>query len=63
MTAQKAINKHSGKMKFVLDARPPQRLSKEEKELLSNLKPSQAMLDRVAKMIKFPVVDGASCGL
>jgi len=50
-------------MKFVLDARPPQRLSKEEKELLSNLKPSQAMLDRVAKMIKFPVVDGASCGL
>ncbi len=63
MTARKADYKTTGKLKFVLGAPPPQRLSKEDKELLLSLKPSKVMQKRVSKMVRLPIVDGASCGL
>jgi hypothetical protein len=63
MTAKKTDYKATGKLTFVLGAIPPQRLSKEDKELLLNLKPSKVMRERVAKMVRLPIVDGASCGL
>jgi hypothetical protein len=63
MTARKKDYKSTEKLKFVLGAPPPQRLSKEDKELLLNLKPSKAMQERVSKMVKLPIVDGASSEL
>jgi hypothetical protein len=63
MTARKTDDKPTGKYKFVLDARPPQRLSKEDKDLLLSLKPSKVMRERVSRMVKLPTVDGTSCGL
>ncbi len=64
MTARKTDYKTTGgKLKFVLGAPPPQRLSKEDKELLLSLKPSKVMQERVSKMVRLPIVDGASCGL
>ena len=62
MAATKADTKKETKTKFVLGARPPQRLSKEDKELLLNLKPSIKTLDRIAHMPPLKIVDGATCG-
>jgi hypothetical protein len=62
MTARKAEDKTAGKKKFVLGARPPQRLSKEDRELLLNLKPSSKMQKLLAKMPPLKIVDGATCG-
>jgi|APCry1669189070_1035195.scaffolds.fasta_scaffold43430_2 hypothetical protein len=62
MAATKIDNKDSGKRKFILGARPPQRLSKEDRELLLSLKPSKKMQDRLAKMPPLKIVDGATCG-
>ena len=63
MTARKTDYKTTGNLKFVLGAPPPQRLSKEDKEWLLSLKPSKVMQERVSKMVRLPIVDGASCGL
>lgn len=62
MVATKADIKKSTKAKFILGARPPQRLSKEDRELLLNLKPNKEMLDRLAHMPPLKIVDGATCG-
>ncbi len=62
MAATKADKKENSKIKFILGARPPQRLSKEDKELLLNLKPSVKTLDRIALMPPLKIVDGATCG-
>jgi hypothetical protein len=61
MAATKA-DKNDSKIKFILGARPPQRLSDEDKELLLSLKPSPKMLDRIAQMPPLKIVDGATCG-
>ena len=62
MAATKIDNKDSGKRKFILGARPPQRLSKEDRELLLSLKPSKKMQKLLAKMPPLKIVDGATCG-
>ncbi len=62
MAATKADKKENSKTKFILGARPPQRLSKEDKELLLNLKPSVKTLARIAHMPPLKIVDGATCG-
>jgi hypothetical protein len=63
MTAKKSDANATVKGKFVIGASLPQRLSKEDRELLLNLKPSKKMQELVAKMPKLKVIDGATCGL
>ena len=62
MTARKTDDKPAGKIKFVLGARLPQRLSKEDRELLLHLKPSSKMQELLAKMPPLKIVNGAVCG-
>ncbi|MEI6214091.1 MAG: hypothetical protein WCP10_08290 [Desulfuromonadales bacterium] len=62
MVATKADIKKDSKTKFILGARPPQRLSKEDRELLLNLKPSVKTQSRLAHLPPLKIVDGATCG-
>ena len=63
MTAQKSVPIPTVKKKFVIGARLPQRLSKEDRELLLNLRPSKKMQELVDKLPPLKVIDGATCGL
>ena len=63
MTAQKSNLNSTVKKKFVIGARLPQRLSKEDRELLQNLKPSKKMQELVDKLPLLKIIDGATCGL
>ncbi len=62
MTTTKIDTKDSGKSRFILGARPPQRLSKEDRELLLSLKPSKKVQKLLAKMPPLKIVGGATCG-
>jgi len=44
-------------------AKPPQRLTKEDRELLDSLKPNQSLMEYVATLPKLTIIDGATCGL
>jgi hypothetical protein len=44
-------------------AKPPVRLSKEDRDLLENLKPNTVLMDYVANLSKLKIIDGATCGL
>ena len=44
-------------------AKPPQRLSKEDRELLLNLEPNMVFWERVSGMPKLQIIDGSTCGL
>jgi hypothetical protein len=63
MTAQKSNLNSTVKKKFVIGARLQQRLSKEDRELLQNLKPSKKMQELVDKLPLLKIIDGATCGL
>ena len=63
MTAQKSNSNSTVKKKFVIGASLPQRLSKEDRELLLNLKPSKKMQELVDKLPPLKIIDGATCGL
>lgn len=52
------MRKESSQKKFVVGARPPQKLTGEAKQLLSNAKPAKKALTRAAKAVKLQVVDG-----
>jgi len=61
MTATKAYPKK--KHTYNPAAKPPVRLSKEDRELLKNLKPNTALMDYVANLPKLQIIDGTTCGL
>jgi hypothetical protein len=63
MTAQIAKEKTDKKYTFVLGARLPQRLSKEDRELLLRLKPSRKMQTLLSRIPPLKIVDGNTCGL
>jgi hypothetical protein len=44
-------------------AKPPQKLSKEDRELLLNLEPSKEFWGRVSRLPKLKIIDGSTCGL
>lgn len=52
------MRKEPSQKKFVVGARPPQRLTGEAKQLLSNAKPAKKALTRAAKAVKLRVVEG-----
>lgn len=52
------MRKESSQKKFVVGARPPQKLTDEAKQVLSNAKPAKKALTRAAKAVKLQVVDG-----
>lgn len=52
------MRKEPNQKKFVVGARPPQKLTCEAKQLLSAAKPAQKALKRAAKAVKLQVVDG-----
>ncbi len=49
--------------KYVIGARPPQKLSPAAKLMLASAKPSQKAFKRANAAVKLPVVDGAEVGL
>jgi hypothetical protein len=63
VVATKTDIKKDTKAKFILGARPPQRLSKEDRELLLSLKPSFKTLDRIAHMPPLKIVYGVDSGI
>jgi hypothetical protein len=58
MAAQKNDDRPAGKFKFVLGASLPQRLSKDDRELLLNLKPSIKMQALLAKLPPLKIENG-----
>lgn len=52
------MRKEPSQKKFVVGARPPQKLTCEAKQLLSAAKPAKKALTRAAKAVKLQVVDG-----
>ena len=62
MATQKSDTNSTVKKKFVIGANLPQRLSKEDRELLLNLKPSKKMQELVEKLPSLKIADGTSCG-
>lgn len=63
MAATKADSKKQTGAKFNPSARPPQRLSKEDLDLLKSLTPNKVLMDYVASLPQLEIVDGATCGL
>jgi hypothetical protein len=63
MTATKVDSKKLTGKKYNPSARPPQRLSKEDKALLKSLTPNKELMDYVASLPKLKIVDGSTCGL
>ena len=63
MTATKADNKPLHEKKYNPAAKPPQRLSKEDRELLLNLEPNKEFWWRVSRLPKLIIIDGSTCGL
>jgi hypothetical protein len=63
MTATKADPKKQRANKYNPAARPPVRLSKEDRELLDNLKPGNDLMEYVSTLAKLKIIDGSTCGL
>ena len=63
MAATKAYNKKIHFKKYDPAARPPQRLSKADQDLLKGLKPNAELMNYVASLPKLVIIDGATCGL
>ena len=63
MTATRADSKKLHIKKYNPAAKPPQRLSKADRELLDSLKPNQSLMDYVATLPKLKIIDGGTCGL
>lgn len=63
MAATKANNKRLLSKKYNPAAKPPQRLSKEDRELLLNLEPNKVFWERVSGMPTLQIIDGSTCGL
>ncbi len=63
MAATKADNKPLLVKKYNPAAKPPQKLSKEDLDLLKSLKPNKELMDYVASLPKLKIIDGATCGL
>ena len=63
MPARKADNKKQSGKRYNPSARPPQRLAKEDRELLASLTPNTELMDYVSGLPKLTIVDGATCGL
>ncbi len=63
MTATKADIRKTKKHTYNPAARPPSRLSADDRELLKNLKPNDDLMKYVATLPKLKIVDGATCGL
>jgi hypothetical protein len=63
MTATKADNKQPQINKYNPVAKPPQRLSKEDRKLLLNLEPNTEFWERVSRLPKLKIIDGSTCGL
>lgn len=63
MTATKADPKKLHPNKYNPAAKPPVRLSKEDRELLENLKPDNELMDYVSRLSKLKIIDGSTCGL
>jgi len=49
--------------KYNPGAKPPVRLSREDRELLKNLKPNNDLMNYVSSLPKLKIIDGATCGL
>lgn len=62
MTATRTDRKSNVK-KYNPAAKPPQRLTKDDMELLDSLKPNQSLMDYVATLPKLTIIDGTTCGL
>ena len=63
MTATRADNKQLNVKKYNPAAKPPQRLSKVDRELLESLQPNKSLMDYVATLPKLIIIDGETCGL
>jgi hypothetical protein len=63
MTASKADSKSFQIKTYNPAAKPPQRLSREDSDLLNSLQPNKELMDYVASLPKLVIVDGATCGL
>ena len=63
VTATKADPKKQRTNRYNPAARPPVRLSKEDRELLENLKPGNDLMEYVSTLAKLKIIDGSTCGL
>jgi hypothetical protein len=63
MTATKTDLKKLHAHKYNPAAKPPVKLSKEDSELLKNLKPDNELMNYVSSLSKLKIIDGSTCGL
>ena len=63
MTATKTDLKKLHTHKYNPAAKPPVKLSKEDRELLKNLKPDNDLMNYVSSLSKLKIIDGSTCGL